>query len=241
MQIKEAAAWRSNDAWERKLAADVSRAHSNLTERIDQTTDIVLKRARALGAQSVILTGSTVRGRRTTISDLDYLIVGDRPRVTDLAEDVDIHVASPERFFERLRCGDSFTHWTVDHGCVLWDSGVFREGLIASIEEDLSPDPDRLRTQFDRALRIAERVIESGDDDASLVETRSAVSLGARWWLLAQGTSPLARSELPAQLRAVGDSALASCLVGLIWSQPSLDDLRLAVGIAKNLRQRVET
>ncbi len=211
--------------WEQKLLDDAELATRFLAGPLAEINRQVVRRATSLGADAVVLTGSTARGKRTSISDLDYLIVGAKPRVRDLQEDIDVHIASPERFLDRLARGDSFTHWTLDYGCVLCDSGIFREGLVHRSVEGFSVDPGRLLTQYVRARKFAIQVVASGDSDAAHRETLTALSLGARWWLLVHGFSPLARSELPAQLRAAGNRPLADVLDKLIFDTPALPSL----------------
>lgn len=223
MSLKTPSAWHKNRFWEAKLATDADRAARFLVGALEEVSRDVLKRAKSLGAEAVVLTGSTARGKRTSISDLDFLVVGSKPRVTDLKEDIDVHTSSLDRFSERLVQGDSFTHWALDHGCVLWDTGVIREGLLRRITEGLAPDPERLRHQYERFRRFAAEVVESEDADAAHRETLAALSLGARWWLLARGISPLARSELPLQLMTARNEDLASALNQLIFGSPSLE------------------
>jgi predicted nucleotidyltransferase len=49
---------------------------------------MILQRALGLGAEAVALTGSTVRARRTAMSDLDFMVVGKRPDFNGVHEDV---------------------------------------------------------------------------------------------------------------------------------------------------------
>jgi hypothetical protein len=213
----------SASAWQEKLGADIERAGRFLAGSLREVNREILRRAQSLGAEAIILTGSTARGRRTSISDLDYLIVGSKPRVSDLEEEVDITVASPERLLARLARGDSFSHWALDHGCILLDTGIVREALARVVGDGLSPDPALLKKQFSRFRQFATELAASGDADAAHRETLAALSLGARWWLLARGVSPLARSELPIQLRQEGEEELASALEQLIYGRPSLE------------------
>jgi hypothetical protein len=212
----------SSRDWQQKVSDDAERARGLLAGPLVEINRQVLKRARSLGADAVVLTGSTARGKRTSISDLDYLIIGAKPRVHDLQEDIDVHIASPERFLDRLARGDSFTHWTLEYGCVLCDSGIFREGLVQRSAEGFAVDPDRLLKQYVHARKFAIQVVASGDSDAAHREALTALSLGARWWLLVHGSSPLARSELPAQLSAAGNRPLADVLDKLIFDYPAL-------------------
>ena len=127
----------------------------------------MVSRAVAIGAHAVALTGSTARDRRTSISDLDYHVVGQRPKVDDLPGDVDVYAGDPSHFWE----------------------------------------------------------IEMGDRDAAQSEVRAALTSAARGLLLEGGAFPLARSELPAQLRSLGHDRLASSLEATIHGEPPLTEL----------------
>jgi predicted nucleotidyltransferase len=56
--------------------------------------DTVATRARQSGARALLLTGSTARGTRTPISDLDYHLVGEPITTDDLSDELDLHVVS---------------------------------------------------------------------------------------------------------------------------------------------------
>jgi hypothetical protein len=53
-------------------------------------TDTVLRRALEAGAETFALTCSTARNCQSAISDLDYHVVGPRPRTDDLHAEVDV-------------------------------------------------------------------------------------------------------------------------------------------------------
>jgi hypothetical protein len=69
-----------------------------------------------------MLTGSTARGTRTPISDLDYHLI--RPPISkdDLSHELDLHVVSPDQLRIHLRDGDDFTQWSLRFGCVVFDT-----------------------------------------------------------------------------------------------------------------------
>lgn len=135
------ASWQDDQAWESRLAADRRRADGFQTAAQRDITSIIVERAVAAGAEAVALTGSTARLSRTAISDLDYHVVGPRPKDDDLPGDVDIYVGGHEAFWTKLRGGDDFVQWTLRHGCLLVDSGIFREALRVIATEALWPDP----------------------------------------------------------------------------------------------------
>jgi predicted nucleotidyltransferase len=218
------------DAWAARLRFDQERAASNQSAELAAITEAAIRRARDAGAAAMVLSGSTARGRRTRVSDVDYHVIGATSlRVADLPADIDLYADEVDRFWAKLRMGDDFAHWSVWYGCVLFDSGVIREAATYVAEQDAWPDPDRKLRQARNALDFAEQIAESGDYGAALEQTRGALSLVARWDLLSSGVFPLARDELAGQLEGLGQARLAIDLRRSIRERPSLDDLRSAL------------
>jgi predicted nucleotidyltransferase len=223
--------------WQQRLKADRERAARNQSPELARITEVLEKRARDQGATAFVLTGSTARARRTSVSDLDYHVVGDsRPDTSDLSQEIDLYADSTARFAEKLRGGDDFPQWTVRFGCVLWDSGVIRESLEWIERMNAWPDADRKLLQARDTLRFAEGLIESGDYDAALEQCRGAFSILGRGLLIASGVFPLARDELPGQIAELGQVDLAEALHRSIHERPSSEALRQAV-----IRARVLT
>lgn len=206
--------------WSHRLRSDRQRAARNQTHDLLAVTAAVEARSRQLGADAVILSGSTARARRTRVSDLDYHVIGAPPSVDDLQEDIDLYTDTPGSFEQKLRTGDDFAHWSVWYGCVLFDSGVVRAGAAAIAREDLWPDPVRKLEQARTTLEFADKMVASGDDDAALEQVRAALSLVARWWLLKHEVFPLARDELSEQLSQLGQPELAEGLHSCIHARP---------------------
>ncbi len=225
-EVHVAAAWSNDRAWEGKLASDRTRAarHQSRPQRI--LTEEVLTRSRAAGAQAFALTGSTSRNRRTEISDLDFHVVGPRPTYDDFPGEVDIYAGDVEHFWTKLRSGDDFVQWTLRFGCVLFDTGIFRAGLRTIATEDLWPDPQAKFIRVPAHLDLASRLIRMGDRDAAQAEVRATLTTAARGVLLEARVFPLARSELPDQLRTIGHEQLARALNATIHSERSLVELR---------------
>jgi hypothetical protein len=218
------------DAWAERLRVDRERAASNQSAELAAITEVAIERARDAGAAAMVLSGSTARGRRTRVSDVDYHVIGaSSPRVTDLPVDIDLYADDVHRFWAKLRRGDDFAHWSDWYGCVLFDSGVIREAATLISEQNAWPDADRKLRQARNALNFAEQVAEIGDYGAALEQTRGALSLVARWELLSSGVFPLARDELAGQLEKLGKTRLAVDLRRSIRERPSLDDLRNAL------------
>lgn len=224
--------------WGARLRDDRHRARRNQTSAQLSVTNEVVQRAMASDALAVALTGSTARAQRTAISDLDYHVVGPRPNLVGLPGDVDV-VADPlERFQRRLVDGDDFIHWTLRYGCVLEDPyGVMRAAHERIQREDLWPD---FAPKFERASALAglaERVLAIEDRDAAQEHVRASLTSLARGLLLAAGTFPLARAELPAQLHVAGRHGLAEWLSRSIYDQLSLDELRDALVAVHSVEQ----
>ncbi len=219
------AAWSDDQKWAAKLDRDRARAHRNQTTPQREITEIIVSRSLAIGADGVALTGSTARDRRTSISDLDYHVVGQRPKVNDLPGDVDVYAGDADHFWKKLRGGDDFVQWTLRLGCILHDSGIFRAGLEAIAREGLWPDPSDRMARLGDLETIARRLLKMGDRDAAQTEIRAALTTAARGVLLANGSFPLARSELPAQLMSLGHDRLASALETTIHGEPRLEEL----------------
>lgn len=233
------APWRDDRAWDAKLAADRRRAEEFQTAAQREITAVVIERAVAAGAEAVALTGSTARLRRTSISDLDYHVVGPRPRRDDLPGDVDIYVGDHEAFWRKLRAGDDFVQWTLRHGCLLVDTGIFRAGLRAIAAERLWPDPTLKLGRLAEHEKPIARLLAMRDRDAAQAELRAALTSGARAQLLAAGVFPLARAELPEQLSAIGADQFGDALKATIESEPALEDLRQLAAALDGIEERV--
>jgi hypothetical protein len=218
-------AWANDRAWAARLASDRVTADQHQTRAQREITETLLRRARETGAEAFALTGSTARDRRTEISDLDYHVIGPRPRHDDLSDEVDIYAGDANHFWTKLRAGDDFVQWTLRFGCILFDSGIFRAGLKAITVEQLWPGTRAKWARLPELQRLAMRLIKMGDRDAAQDQVRAALTSAARVLLLEAGVFPLARGELPHQLRAIGHAELADALNAMIHTEPSLPDL----------------
>jgi hypothetical protein len=226
----------NRDVWAERLSFDRERAARNQSGDLAAITKAVRERAQAAGAEAVVLSGSTARGHRTRVSDLDYHVVGvSSLRVADLPGDIDLYADDVDRFWAKLRQGDDFAHWSVWYGCVLFDYGVMREAAAFVAERNAWPDPERKLRQARSSLDFAGQIAESGDYGAGLEQTRGALSLVARWVLLSNDVFPLARDEMPAQLEELGWARLARDLGRSIRERPSAEDLSAAIAHARGI------
>lgn len=113
----------NSGAWAAKVAQDRAIAARHQTPQQRAITDTLCHRAIEAGAEAFALTGSTARNRRTYSSDLDYHVVGPRPRHTDLEDEVDVYVGDADRFWSKLRAGDDFVQWTLRFGLIFSTRG----------------------------------------------------------------------------------------------------------------------
>lgn len=222
-------AWADDGAWARKLRADAETIAHVLPLGLVEVHQAVVRRARAAGANALILSGSTVRGCRTEISDVDYHLVGPKIGTRDLSRELDLHVLSQEKLESQVLAGDDFVQWSLRFGCVILDDGTVRRALRAIAERRPWPDAARKAAHATKSLELAARFVSTGDHDGSVVQVRTALSLTARAHLLRVGIFPLARAEIVDQLDAVGESRLARDLAHTIYDAPPLADLEAAV------------
>lgn len=226
------AASASEAEWQERLCADRSRADANQTPSQRTLTATVLERALDLGADAFVLTGSTARDSRAAGSDLDYHVVGTRPRTDDLPGEIDVVATSATRFRMQLLAGDDFVQWTLRYGCILHDGGVLRDGARLVLERCLWPSAARKLASIPDHRRETDRLLRMGDREAAQEQLRAMTTTAARALLLAVGEFPLARRELPSQLSRTGHDSLARALSWLISGEPDLAQLAWLAQIA---------
>ncbi|MEN3282725.1 MAG: hypothetical protein V7607_3865 [Solirubrobacteraceae bacterium] len=234
-QLDQVRSWSDDDAWRRRLIADAQAIRRFLPARLRPVHGAVVRRARLVEAKALILSGSTARGRRTAISDLDYHLVGPKIKADDLPHELDLHVLSKDRLEAEILAGDDFVQWSLRFGCVLSDDGTLREALRLIANRRPWPDVERKRRHAAKSLELAGRVVETGDDDGALVQVRTALSLTARAFLLSRGTFPMTRADLPGQLADAGCLSASAALEASIEGHPSLDQLAVAVDEGRGL------
>lgn len=225
--------------WEERLRNDRERALFFQSDSLQAVTTEVLRRAVDIGASAVALTGSTARGHRTPISDLDLHLVGPRPDLSGLPGEVDLVADSFDRFRRRLAEGDDFVQWTVRLGCVLHDPDrIFGNAYAQILREGLWPDPQRKFKRADALASLAERVLTIEDRDAAQEHVRAGLTALARGFLLAEGVFPLARDELPTQLGEIGREEISDWLRCSIHETLDLEELWVAL---RSMRQAVRS
>ena len=107
---------RDHAAWQTRLINDQQRTRDFLPAGLRTLHDAVTARARESHAQALLLTGSTARGTRTAVSDLDYHLIGEPIVTDDLSGELDLHVLSATLLNTRLREGDDFTQLSLRFG-----------------------------------------------------------------------------------------------------------------------------
>jgi hypothetical protein len=129
-------------SWRERLVADAARADRYQDAAQRAATAELLRRGAETGIRALALTGSTARGMRTEISDLDYHVVGPKLDLRGLSGELDVVTDSEEGFFDRLARGDDFAQWTLRLGCILLDKdGVMQRGAELIRRDRLWPDP----------------------------------------------------------------------------------------------------
>jgi hypothetical protein len=234
-QLESVRGWSDDAAWAGRLRTDADAVERFVPARLRALHETVVSRARMVDAGALILSGSTARGRRTEISDLDYHLVGPRIETGDLAHELDVHVLSPEKLEAEILAGDDFVQWSLRFGCVVFDDGTLRRALRLIAERRPWPDVERKRRHAARSLDLAGRVVETGDQDGALVQVRTALSLAARAGLLSRGAFPMSRAELPRQLADAGWATAGEALRASIEGDPSLEELAAAVDAGRGL------
>jgi hypothetical protein len=228
----------STDAWERRLRADRELIERLLPDALRELHRVVVAHAQQVGARALILSGSTARGRRTEISDLDYHLVGNKIATRDLSFELDLHVLSAEALRTEILDGDDFIQWSLRFGRIAFDDGTLLEAIRLMAEHRPWPDIERKRNHATKSLELARRVVESGDQDGALVQVRTGLSLAARAYLLSKGEFPMSRAELPGQLRGAGQTTAARALQACIRGDPPLEVLGAAVREGAGLLER---
>ncbi len=105
---------RDPDVWAQRLGSDRERAVPNQSPEMVPITEVAIGLAWDAGAVAMVLSGSTARGRRTRVGDVDYHVIGATSLcVTDLPADIGLYADDLDRFRAKLRMGDDFAHWSV--------------------------------------------------------------------------------------------------------------------------------
>ena len=192
------------EAWAHRLQRDAREIARRLPPELLGLHSAVVDRAREAAAHGLILSGSTARCRRTAISDLDYHLIGPQLFTRDLSSQLDLHILTPTELDAHILGGDDFVQWSLRFGLIVFDDDHLRRAAALIANSKPWPDAYRKRQHAAKSVGLARRMVASGDQDAALEQTRTALSLAARARLLRAGVFPGARDELPQQLAKLG-------------------------------------
>lgn len=106
------------------------------------------------------MTGSTARGRRTAISDVDFLVIGSRPKLDDMSMEVDLRTLRADELMTLIQDGDEYVQWALRFGCIVHDQGVFRDASRVLLQSETWPDPERKRRHTRTLLALATRILQ---------------------------------------------------------------------------------
>ncbi|MFL5834312.1 MAG: hypothetical protein ACJ76B_10060 [Solirubrobacterales bacterium] len=165
-------------------------------------------------------------------------MIGGDPDPGGLPSEIDLYSDEPDVFLAKLFRGDDFSHWTIRYGCILFDDGVLRKAANEAISHDLWPDVERKLRQAKRAISFSRKLALTADYLALLENSRGALSLTARWWLLSQDVFPLARDELAQQLVETDQCSLATALERVIHGRPEAAFIDSSLATAAELTAR---
>jgi hypothetical protein len=184
---------------------------------------------------SVILIGSVARSTHTSQSDLDLLVLGDKPPVVERHPNrLHVQAITAQRFTERLRAGDDFAAWCVRYGVPLLTSPGWLQ-IVSSSEAGTWPDWRKKIRHAARRLTLAASFLETDDLGAAAEELLYAVSHSARAILLKDHVFPLSRPEIISQLGDIGHGRLAKLLQDLSYEDSSRATLKRGLLYVKRL------
>ncbi len=170
---------------------------------------------------SVILIGSVARSTHTSQSDLDLLVISDRPPLVERHPDrLHVQALTTQQFAERLRAGDDFAAWCVRYGVPIVTGKPWLD-IVNSVEAAIWPDWHKKIRHAARRLTLAATLLETGDIAAAWEEMLYAVSHTARAILLEARIFPLSRPEIISQLREAKHERLAKILDDLSYQEPT--------------------
>jgi HEPN domain-containing protein len=184
---------------------------------------------------SVILIGSVARSTHTSHSDLDLLVIGEKPALVRRRPDkLHVQTMTVKQFSERLRAGDDFAAWCVRYGVPILASQPWLD-IVSSPDAGTWPDWHKKIRHAARRLMLAATVLETGDVEAAAEESLYAVSHTARAILLKEGVFPLSRPEIISQLREANHENLARVLQKLSYEAPTKAALNRALLYVKRI------
>ena len=163
---------------------------------------------------AVVVTGSAVRDVDRS-DDLDLVLVYSavRPSLPKPPISVDLRCYDQADVAARLAAGHSYLSWAVRFGRALFERDRWWSRLRAEWNDHLLlPSASEAIERAQRAERQRDGLAAAGDDDAAAELQLAALTHRARAALTRSGVFPQSRPELAAQLRRIGEDALAERL-----------------------------
>lgn len=163
---------------------------------------------------AVVATGSAVRDvDRSDDLDLVFVYRAERPSLPRPPISVDLRCYDQADVAARLAAGHSYLSWAVRFGRVLFERDRWWSRLRTVWNDRLLlPSAAEALERARRAERQRDGLAAAGDDDAADELHLTALTHRARAALTRSGIFPQSRPELSAQLRRIGEDALAERL-----------------------------
>lgn len=127
--------------------------------------------------------------------------------------EVDLQIIRGSDVEQKLREGDDILGWAIRFGRAIFDRDRFWANLRSRWVRQLTfPSPEGAAAWALRFEHAARELISTGNFEAALKEVTVMLTHQARAGLLRARVYPASRSELPMQLRKIGENHLAESL-----------------------------
>lgn len=173
---------------------------------------------------AIVLFGSVVRDVQTP-TDLDVLYVYDSHPVDYRKPPIDVDLRTFDKVGveEALRSGNDLLSWCIRYGEPVCEKDNYWSDLVALWKGKLGLPPASVALErAQKSERLLREMSSVGDDDAALEIYLAMLTQLARARLIERGIYPASRPELPKQLQAVGEGALASDLLDALKMRNAL-------------------
>ena len=183
-------------------------------EARDWASDLVQAARQTGTVNAVVAAGSAVRDVDRS-DDLDLVLIYDavKPSLRRPPISVDLRCYDQADVAARLAAGHSYLSWAVRFGRALFERDRWWSKLRAEWNDRLLlPSVAEAIERAQRAEHQRDGLAAAGDDDAAAELQLAALTHRARAALTRSGVFPQSRPELPAQLRRIGEDALAERL-----------------------------
>ena len=167
---------------------------------------------------AVVAVGSAVRPGVSS-ADLDLVVICQRSeKLTDKPPiEIDLRVYAAAEVDALIAGGNDLLGWAVKYGTPLFQRNRFWDHVLKSWRDTLPlPSVDVAFQRAEKSYRRFREMLELHDYDAAHEQALSYATHLARAELLSKGKHPASRPELPKDLRALGNTALADSLERLI-------------------------